>query len=126
MEENIEKNKEVNYFLVFVALSVISVFVSAFYNFYINKNYDFMVETSCDPKKEVCFYRDCGSEDSECSPNNFFYYKKYTISAKDFSICENEDCSLACNIGLINCQETECSMQDIKDEICKLPENKTP
>ncbi len=122
MEEKISKEEGVNYFLIFVVLSVVAVIFTSFYNFYFKKNYSFMVEASCDSQKEVCFYRDCDTEDAECPPNNLSYYKKYTINAKDFPLCENEDCTNACSTGLIKCEETECVMQDVKDGLCVLPE----
>jgi hypothetical protein len=46
----------------------------------------------------------------------------YTIKARDFAVCKNEDCTTACKEGAISCVKTECTEQDIEDEICLTPE----
>lgn len=110
-------------FTPFTTVSIIffaSAIISCFYLFYIKKDFDFIVETDCDPNTETCFYRDCGIVD-ECPPNNLSYYNEYTLKAKDFQSCPNEDCMEACASGTIECIKTECTEDDIKDEICVVP-----
>ena len=89
------------------------------YIFYFKKNYDFIVETKCDNTTETCYYRDC-SIDGNCPPNNLSYYSVYTINAKDFKKCINEDCTDFCK-NTDTCLKTECANSDISDGICVLP-----
>jgi hypothetical protein len=49
------------------------------------------------------------------------YYNQYTIKAKDFKSCVNEDCTNVCSEGIINCVKTECTEADIKGGICVVP-----
>jgi hypothetical protein len=92
-----EENKKQTYWLVFLLVGscIFSIFIS-FYFYAIKKEHNFFVETACDTTKENCFYRDCESEDAECPPNNLSYYSKYSIRAKDFPMCVNEDCADFC------------------------------
>lgn len=109
MEENNKINPDlvVTLFL----LCLIAILIS-FNNFYINKNFDFIVETSCNPEVETCYFRNCQAEDAECPPNNLSYYKVYSLNAKDFKKCENEDCAVFCSINSDLCEETVCSEED--------------
>jgi hypothetical protein len=115
-----EESKGHNVFLYILLLSCFAVVLSSFYNFYFRKNYDFIVETSCDQTKESCFYRDCDVEGS-CPPNNLSYYNEYTINAKDFYLCKDEDCTEAINSGLINAEKTECAESDFVEGYCVAP-----
>ncbi len=108
----------INYFLVFVFFSLILVISSSIYNLFIKKDYDFLVETSCDNLSEVCFYRDCTS--GECPPNNLSFYKQYHIRAYEFEKCGNEDCTSYCSISN-TCEPVLCTNQDIQDGICIEP-----
>lgn len=67
-----EETKTHNVFLYILLASCAVVIATSFYFFYFKKDYDFIVETSCDNTKEDCFYRDC-SIDGECPPNNLSY-----------------------------------------------------
>ncbi len=93
-------------FLWLVALSVVVVILSTAYKFTLQKNYDFVVEASCDPTSEVCFYRDCNEE--ECPPNGLEYYKTMLVSAADFSKCSDNSCTIQCTENKISCQEVVC------------------
>lgn len=88
----------------FLSLLVIAIAVFISINkFYITKDYDFHVEVSCNSEEEGgCLTRNC--ENGECPPNGLESYKEYTISAKNFELCENEDCTRVCKETDI-CQE---------------------
>jgi len=120
-KENTDK-KHPNYFLVFVFFSLFLVVFSAFYNLYFKKDYDFLVETSCDNSIENCFYRDCLVE--ECPPNNLSLYSQYHMRAYDFEKCENEDCTNLCTTTNL-CTQVLCSEQDIEDGLCLTPEEQS-
>jgi len=117
-----EGKREHNIFLHILLGGVFLAIVSSFYFFYYKKDYDFIVETKCNPESETCFYRDCTNPD-DCPPNNLSYYNEYTIKAKDFMTCENEDCSIACITGIIECVKTECADTDIEKGICVVTSN---
>lgn len=118
IQNNTDK-KDINYFLVFIFLSLFLVVFSSIYNLFIRKDYDFLVETSCDSSKEICFYRDC--ETGECPPNELSFYKQYHMRAYDFDKCENEDCTLFCTTSN-KCEPIVCTDSDIENGICVFPE----
>lgn len=96
-----------NWFMRLLILSSIAVVVVSFYFFYFKKDYTFIVETSCDKDSEGCLFRDCSVADTNCPPNNFSYYRRYQIRARDFAQCTNEDCTEVCASGAIVCTPTE-------------------
>lgn len=111
--------KENNIFLYsLISLCFIAIAVS-FYFFYFQKDYEFIVEVSCDPTEEICFQRDCSNPD-DCPPNGFSDFKRYTLNAGDFKMCENEDCENACESGAIQCEPIECAEDDIAGESCSV------
>lgn len=114
-------DKKHNAFLNILLCAVIIVIVVSFYNFYYRKNYDFFIETSCDPSTEECFYRDCIHNIDLCPPNNLSYYNKYTIKARDFKYCPNEDCAETCKKGVINCIQTSCTTEEKESGLCTVP-----
>lgn len=116
--EEIEKPKKFfTFFTVFnIVLFLSAIFVS-FYFFYFKKDFDFLVEVSCDPSVEVCSIRDCSIPDS-CPPNELDTFKRYILKAYDFNKCENEDCKLACEGGLIECMKVECVPDEEMGETC--------
>lgn len=115
-----DDKKQHNIFLYIIGLSSLAVILIAFYSFYFKKDYNFIVETSCDNTTETCQYRDCSIE-GDCPPNNLSYYNTYTIKASDFATCTNEDCTQACKEGIISCEKTECTENDIEEGICVVP-----
>ncbi len=117
-----EDKKTHNLFLYALLISCLAVIVISFYFFYYKKDYNFIVQTKCDNTKEKCFYRDCSVE-GDCPPNNLSYYKEYTIKAKDFNKCTNEDCTEACANEVINCVKTECSEDQLIAGSCVAPQN---
>ncbi|MCX6753316.1 MAG: hypothetical protein NTW62_03180 [Candidatus Nomurabacteria bacterium] len=114
-----EDKKTHNMFLYTLIISCLISIVVSFYLFYFKKNYDFIVETKCDSTTQTCFYRDC-SIAGNCPPNNLSYYNTYTMSAKDFDKCANEDCTDFCTNNTA-CVKTECTDSDIVDGTCVLP-----
>jgi hypothetical protein len=121
-EEVFEKKESKHNFFLYVMLAgCLITIVTSFYFFYFKKDYDFYVETKCDQKTEACFYRDCENNPDVCPPNNFSYYNQYTIKAGDFKYCGNEDCTVACTTGLIQCTKTECTEEDISSGLCLVP-----
>lgn len=123
-----EVSKKNNIFLSIIFLSCVAIIAFAFYSFYINRNFPFLVETQCDNTKEICFYRDCTVE-GDCPQNNLSYFNKYTIKARDFDSCTNGDCTQACENKVISCEKAECTESDFADGSCvvqQIPEEIVP
>ncbi len=116
-----EEDKKGNWFLWLIGASCLVVIVASFYSFYFQKNYDFIVEVSCDPLKETCFQRDCSNPD-DCPPNGLFDFKRYSLNAGDFKMCENEDCANACETGAIKCEPIVCMEDEEMGESCSVLE----
>ena len=119
-EEEKTPEKKHNIFLYILLGGCLISIISSFYFFYFKKDYNFLVETKCDPTKETCFYRDCTNPD-DCPPNGLSYYNQYTLKAGDFKACVDEDCTEACTTGLINCTKIECTESDISAGTCVAP-----
>ncbi len=109
-----------NFFLVSLILGCLVAIGSAFYFLYYQKDYYFIVETSCDSAVEECFIRDC-SDPELCPPNGLSSFKRYGIKASDFDMCTNEDCTMACETGAIECEQEAC-VEDVEyGESCVAP-----
>lgn len=119
MPNEIENKR--NLFAYLLLACVLISIISSFYLFYFKKDYDFFVETRCNPETDVCFFRDCEDSPEVCPPNNLSYYNQYTIKASDFKSCLNEDCTDACDNKIIKCIKTECTEDDINEGVCILP-----
>lgn len=102
-----EEKKSYNIFLYLLLLGCFATIATSFYVFYHQKNYDFIVEVACDPTVEICTQRDCTNPD-DCPPNQLSDFKRYTLNAADFKMCENENCAVACETGLIKCEPISC------------------
>lgn len=114
-----EEEKKSDWFLWLISIScLVAIFVS-FYFFYYKKDYDFIVEIACDISKEECFQRDCSNLD-DCPPNGLSDFKRYSLKANDFKMCENEDCTNACETGTIKCEPIECAEDEIMGESCSI------
>src|SRR3989339_642281 len=111
------EDKKNSWFLWLVGLSCLVAIFSAFYFFYYKKDYDFIVEVACDTAKGVCFQRDCSNPDN-CPPNGLSDFKRYSLNARDFKMCENEDCAIACETGIIKCEPIECAKDLTTGESC--------
>lgn len=109
MKEKSEQNnsfKNWMYFWIFISAFVIFYVI---YNFYFQNDFKILVEESCDPTLDKCFYRDC--EEEECPPNNLEYYSQYYTRASDFASCQNSpECNLSilCTNNQEICEKTEC------------------
>lgn len=115
-----ELNKPKNFFTPFTVLNIViflGVIVSNFYFFYYKKSYNFIVEVSCDPQKEICFERDCSNPD-DCPSNGLSNFKRYSLKASDFKYCHNEDCADACGNNQIKCSPVECKADTEVGESC--------
>lgn len=117
-----EGDKKENNIFLYVLLGLCFVAIAAsFYFFYFKKDYDFVVEVACNPETETCIQRDCSNPD-DCPPNGLSDFKRYTLNAGDFEMCENEDCENACESGSIKCEPIECAVDEIMGETCSSPE----
>lgn len=92
---------------IFFGLFFIAI-ASNFYHFFYTKNYDYLVEASCDPTVENCFFRDCEESPDDCPPNGLSYYKEYYVKAYDFKKCTDNSCAEQCMSGEIQCKPIEC------------------
>lgn len=113
--------KENSVFLLLLLGGCFMVIATSFYFFYIKKDYEFIVETSCDPTKETCIQRDCTNPD-DCPLNGLSDFKRYTLNAGDFAACENEDCANACETKAIQCTQIECVEDELAGESCSAVE----
>jgi hypothetical protein len=78
----------------FIVVSVVFIYLTAYTKYIFAKDYYFYIEAPCDPDTTKCFIRDC---DDYCPPNGLDTYSAYTIKASDFSSCEDNSCSNICN-----------------------------
>ena len=113
--------KENNIFLFLLLGGSFIVIAASFYFLYIKKDYEFIVEVSCDPTKETCIQRDCSNPDN-CPPNGLSDFKRYSLNAGDFESCKNEDCTEACETGSIKCTQIECVEDLTAGESCSIVE----
>ena len=79
-----------------------------FYHYFYTQNYDYLVEASCDPNSENCFYRDCDLLPEECPPNQLSFYTQYQLKAYDFKTCADNSCKKECEGGVIACEKIVC------------------
>ncbi len=107
-----KENKNTPELVITLFLLCLITILFCFNKFYIKKDYNFVVEASCNPESETCYFRDCDAGDAECPPNNLSYYKMYNLNAKDFESCEGEDCTSLCSSSVDLCEEIPCSSTD--------------
>ncbi len=113
--------KENNIFLYLLLSGCLIAIAVSFYFFYFKKDYEFVVEVSCDPATEICTQRDCANPE-DCPPNGLSDFKRYSLNARDFQKCENEDCENACESGTMQCTIIECVEDELAGESCSLVE----
>ena len=120
----LEKNPKFNWFLWLISISCLAVILGAFYFFYYQKSYDFIVKVACDPAIETCIQIECESIE-ECPPDGISYFKRYSLNANDFQKCEGEDCTYVCENELIECELLECEEAPEFGEYCVSPATQT-
>ncbi len=109
--------KENNIFLYLLLSGCLIAIAVSFYFFYFKKDYDFVVEVSCDPATETCIQRDCTNPE-DCPPNGLSDFRRYSLNARDFQKCEKEDCANACESESIKCEHIECVEDELAGESC--------
>lgn len=117
-----QKEKPRKFFTVFSIINVLLFLItilSGFYFFYIKKNFDFIIESPCDPNLEQCFIRDC-LDYNDCPDNMLENFKRYSLSAHDFKYCEGEDCTNVCENKEIDCEKLECFTDIDMGEECSV------
>lgn len=98
---------------IFFFLSAIGV---SFYTYYYTKEYTYLVEASCDPLIEPCFFRDCQSEPDSCPPNGLSLYKQFYVKGYEFQKCVDNSCKAECEQGTIFCENIPCG--ESEEDIC--------
>jgi hypothetical protein len=101
----------------FVVILIIPI-GSAYYHYFVNQDYDFLVEVRCDSNEETCYSRDCSNPD-DCPPNGLSVYKQYSINALDFRKCSDNSCEKECKSGSVKCTEIVCGNAD--EDVCTMP-----
>ncbi len=105
--------------LVYIFLTLFLVALcSSFFTYLYSKDYDVVVEASCDQTKQSCYLRDCENTE-ECPPNNLSVYKIYQVKGYDYKACKDGTCLYECENGAIQCTEILCG--ENRDDICSLP-----
>jgi hypothetical protein len=84
----------------------ISAIIVCFYIYYYKKDFDFIVEASCDASKQSCYTRNCDVDG--CPPNNLSVYKVFHLNAADFGSCSDDTCIRFCQQNPSKCLETMC------------------
>lgn len=101
--------------LIVVILLVVYAVLSAYYRFFVVRDYQIITEISCDPETESCFVY----EDEE---TELYYYKLINKNAANISDCNphREECDeLSCEDGEEDCKITYCDPEDLgEDEKC--------
>jgi len=102
-----------------------------FWRIVIQKDYQIVAETSCDPKVESCFHREavtCDSTDPSCEPADASDYKIISKSASTIFACEQTADKFGCGEELScvqnepNCSYTLCATDTVPDgESCTAP-----
>ena len=98
--------------------SALLVIVCSFNKYWLQEDYTFLVEGTCDPRESVCYSRDCSNAD-DCPPNGFSTYKVYSLPATHFSSCSDNACTNLCNDTDPMCVEIPCITQS---EVACVPE----
>lgn len=92
-----------------VAAAILYVVWFNFDKFVLSQNYEFYVESPCDPAEETCYVRDC---EDYCPPNGMAVYKVWMISAADFDECADDTCEAECESGAITCEPVPCDSEE--------------
>ena len=81
---------------------------SNYYKYLYAKNYKFVVEQSCNPAAEQCFFRDCEKNPDSCPPNGLSHYKKAYVKAANFPRCSDNSCQAECDAKQFTCKPIAC------------------
>ncbi len=94
----------------FVLLSVMLTFLTAYTKYIFAKDYSFYIEAPCDPTTMTCFVRDCGDY---CPPNGLDTYRAYMIPASVFPSCTSNSCENIClsESSSYQCEEIICDSE---------------
>lgn len=120
-----EPKPSLNIFLYALLAGCVIAIAVSFYFFYFKKDYEFIVEVACDPRAGTCFQRDCSNPD-DCPPNQLENFKRYSLNAADFSKCKDENCSLVCADGTIECKPIKCVDDPVVGESCISEQTSSP
>lgn len=131
--ENIDQKLKIAnriFYTILIVLILGSVGVT-FYKIVLQKDYQIVAETSCDPTTEACFHYEptpCASDDYDClslPPEEAYDYKLISKNAASIYACEQTEEKLGCDEELtcteneINCSYTYCDPDNLEDgEIC--------
>ncbi|TAK57490.1 hypothetical protein EPO17_01805 [Patescibacteria group bacterium] len=126
-----KKTKAANrIFYILVILLILASAGVAFVKIFIQKDYQILAKTSCDPQTEKCFVRVCDPESDTTCPtveaDRTSYYKKISKKAATIALCdataEKVGCGaeLTCTQGEVSCSYTFCDKTTVGvDEVCK-------
>lgn len=103
--EGKKPHRNSHYFEIVCILAVAIISIFPFKKFVLDRNFFYVVEVPCDPKREVCLYRDCSTD--ECPPNQLSDYTRLRINARDFEMCQSESCYIECQTQKITCEPEE-------------------
>lgn len=109
--ETVKKSRAHTVLVVLFFLLFIVAIGSTFYRYLYTKDYDYLVEASCDPVIEQCFVRDCENDPDSCPPNGLSLYKQYYVKAYDFPQCSDNSCQIQCESGAIQCEIIACDVE---------------
>lgn len=108
------------FFFVLLLACSLTAFGVSFWKYSYTENYDFIVEASCDPKIDKCYFRDCEANPDACPPNGLSHYKVLKVKAYDFYKCADNSCKAECESGKITCTQVECDSSS--EAVCSSPE----
>lgn len=120
MENITKKTSKLNwiFFILFFLLIIGSISIT-FVKIVIQKDYQIIAETSCNPESEQCFVYICDPvEDSTCpidEAERIYYYKIISKKAANIALCEAStdkigcDTELSCTSEEIDCSYTYCN-----------------
>ncbi len=97
-------NTNNNFFWIFL-ISIFIIILSNVYLYYFKKDFNILIEASCDPSIETCFQRSC--ENGECPPNNYEHYRSYSLKGYLFESCQLDNCESFCK-NTNSCIENVC------------------
>ena len=84
--------------------------LSSAWIFLVRKDYDFVIESPCDPETQNCYLRDCDNDG--CPVNGYSSYRVFRIDAAAFARCASDSCALACASGQERCEEIACGSDE--------------